>query len=74
LRCATGQLQIPLLSGRKGEINGGATHCDDHGGAGKGSELAQAFKPRCIEIMKEPSCEQFEVFQSEVNPDKLAIL
>jgi quinol monooxygenase YgiN len=24
--------------------------------------------------MKEPGCEQFEVFQSVVNPDKLAIL
>ena len=42
--------------------------------AGKGSELAQAFKPRCLEIMKEPGCEQFEVFQSVVNPDKLALL
>jgi Antibiotic biosynthesis monooxygenase len=24
--------------------------------------------------MKEPGCEQFEVFQSVVNPDKLALL
>ena len=42
--------------------------------AGKGTELAQAFKPRCVEIMKEPGCEQFEVFQSVVNPDKLALI
>ena len=42
--------------------------------AGKGSELAQAFKPRCLEIMKEPGCEQFELFQSVVDPDKLALL
>ena len=42
--------------------------------AGKGSELAQGYRARCAEIMKEPGCEQFEVFQSVVNPDKLALL
>ncbi len=41
---------------------------------GKGGELAQAYKGRCAEAMKEPGCEQFEVFQSVVNPDKLALL
>jgi quinol monooxygenase YgiN len=41
---------------------------------GKGSELAQLYKARCLEIMKEPGCEQFEVFQSVVNPDKLTLL
>jgi quinol monooxygenase YgiN len=41
---------------------------------GKGTELAQAYRGRCAEIMAEPGCEQFEVFQSVVNPDKLAIL
>jgi len=41
---------------------------------GKGAELAAAFRPRCGEIMNEPGCEQFEVFQSAVNPDKLALL
>ena len=41
---------------------------------GKGSELAQAYRARCAEVMKEPGCEQFEVFQSVVNPDKLALL
>jgi quinol monooxygenase YgiN len=41
---------------------------------GKGSELAQVFKARCGECMKEPGCEQFEVFQSVVNPDRLALL
>jgi len=41
---------------------------------GKGSELAQTYKARCEECMKEPGCEQFEVFQSVVNPDKLALL
>ena len=41
---------------------------------GKGVELAQAYKGRCAEVMKEPGCEQFEVFQSVVDPDKLALL
>jgi quinol monooxygenase YgiN len=41
---------------------------------GKGTELAQAYKPRCVDVMAEPGCEQFEVFQSVVNPDKLVIL
>ncbi len=41
---------------------------------GKGGELAQAYKARCAEVMKEPGCEQFEVFQSVVNPDRLALL
>ena len=41
---------------------------------GKGSELAQLYKSRCAEVMKEPGCEQFEVFQSVINPDKLTLL
>lgn len=41
---------------------------------GKGSELAQAYRTRCAEVMKEPGCEQFEVFQSVVNPDRPALL
>ena len=41
---------------------------------GKGSELAQAYRARCAEIMKEPGCEQFEAFQSAVDPDKLVLL
>jgi hypothetical protein len=32
------------------------------------------IRARCAEVMKEPGGEQFEVFQSVVNPDKLAIL
>ena len=42
--------------------------------SGKGSELAEAYRARCAEVMKEPGCEQFEVFQSVVNPDRLALL
>jgi quinol monooxygenase YgiN len=41
---------------------------------GKGAELAQVYRGRCAEAMKEPGCEQFEVFQSVLNPDKLALL
>jgi quinol monooxygenase YgiN len=41
---------------------------------GKGADLAQAFRQRCLDVMQEPGCEQFEVFQSVLNPDKLALL
>lgn len=41
---------------------------------GRGSELAQLYKARCEDIIKEPGCEQFEAFQSAVNPDKLVLL
>lgn len=41
---------------------------------GKGAELAQVFRQRCLDVLKEPGCEQFEVFQSVLNPDKLALL
>jgi quinol monooxygenase YgiN len=41
---------------------------------GRGSELAERYKARCAEVMSEPDCEQFEVFQSAVNPDKLVLL
>jgi len=41
---------------------------------GKGGELAQAYKVRCEDCMREPGCEQFEVFQSVLSPDRLALL
>jgi quinol monooxygenase YgiN len=41
---------------------------------GKGGELAQALKGRCEEVMSEPGCEQFEVFRSAVDPDRLVLL
>ena len=41
---------------------------------GKGAELAQAYKSRCAEAMKEPGCEQFEAFQSVANPDTIVLL
>jgi quinol monooxygenase YgiN len=45
-----------------------------HAEPGKGAELAQAFRSRCAEVAQEPGCQQFEVFQSVLNPDKLALL
>lgn len=41
---------------------------------GKGAELAQAYKARCRAVMEEPGCEQFEIFQSVLDPDRLALL
>jgi quinol monooxygenase YgiN len=41
---------------------------------GKGAELARLFRERCAEVMKEPGCQQFEVFQSALDPDKLVLL
>ncbi len=41
---------------------------------GKGAEFAQVFRQRCVEVMKEPGCEQFEIFQSALNPDKFTLL
>ena len=41
---------------------------------GKGAELAQAYKTRCTQVMQEPGCEQFEVFQSVLNPDRFTLL
>ena len=41
---------------------------------GKGTELALAYKARSTQIMQEPGCEQFEVFQSVLNADRLTLL
>jgi len=41
---------------------------------GKGNELAAVYRGRCADVMKEPGCEQFEVFQSALNPDRLVLL
>jgi quinol monooxygenase YgiN len=41
---------------------------------GKGADLARVFRDRCLDVMKEPGCEQFEVFQSVLNPDRLTLL
>jgi quinol monooxygenase YgiN len=41
---------------------------------GKGAELAAAFRGRSEEVAKEPGCQQFEVFQSALDPDRLTLL
>ena len=41
---------------------------------GKGAELAQAMKGRCEISQKDAGCEEFEVFQSALNPDRLVLL
>ncbi|MBV9859049.1 MAG: antibiotic biosynthesis monooxygenase [Alphaproteobacteria bacterium] len=41
---------------------------------GKGAELMQAMKSRCADAMQEPGYEQFEVFQSGLDPDRLVLL
>jgi quinol monooxygenase YgiN len=40
---------------------------------GKGAELARAMADRCRAVQQEPGCQQFEVFQSALNPDKLVV-
>ena len=42
--------------------------------SGRGAELAQVFRQRCLDVTQEPGCQEFEVFQSVLNPDKLALL
>jgi len=42
--------------------------------SGQGAELAQAMKARCDVSRQDAGCEQFEVFQSVADPDKLVLL
>ena len=41
---------------------------------GKGTELAQAMADRCRTVQQESGCQQFEVFQSALDPDTLVVL
>lgn len=41
---------------------------------GKGAELAQLYRSRCAEAQQEPGCEQYEIFQSALDPDRLVLL
>ena len=41
---------------------------------GKGTELAQAMADRCRAVQQEPGCQQYEVFQSVLDPDKVVLL
>jgi len=41
---------------------------------GKGAEFGKLFAERCREVQKEPGCLQFEVFQSQLDPDGFTLL
>jgi quinol monooxygenase YgiN len=41
---------------------------------GRGAELLEVFRGRCAEVLLEPGCLQFEVFQSGIDPDTLVLL
>ena len=41
---------------------------------GKGAELAEVMKARCEVSRQDAGCEQFEVFRSALNPDRLVLL
>ena len=41
---------------------------------GRGADLLKAMEERCVNVRKEPGCQQFEVFQSANDPDKLCLL
>jgi quinol monooxygenase YgiN len=41
---------------------------------GKAAELAQAMKARCATSAQDAGCQQFEVFQSVLNPENFALL
>jgi quinol monooxygenase YgiN len=45
-----------------------------HATPGKGAELAQAMKARCETSWQDAGCEQFQLFQSIFDPDKLVLL
>src|SRR5918996_2226246 len=45
-----------------------------HAKPGKGTELARAMADRCRAVQQEPGCQQFEVFQSALDPDTLVLL
>jgi quinol monooxygenase YgiN len=73
-----------MTRGKDRDFSRGPSHSEDDmairlvvtitAASGKGSELAQAYRTRCAEVMNEPGCEQFELFQSVVNPDRLTLL
>ena len=41
---------------------------------GKGEELIKFYQTRCAEVRLEPGCQEYEVFQSVADPDKMALL
>jgi quinol monooxygenase YgiN len=61
-------------SGRGGEAMAVRLVVTFHATPGRGGELAQAMKARCEVSQQDAGCEQFEVFQSVFDPDKLVLL
>ncbi|MEO5840909.1 MAG: antibiotic biosynthesis monooxygenase family protein [Acidimicrobiales bacterium] len=45
-----------------------------HAQPGKGGELAQVMQDYCQRASQEPGCEQFELFRSAHEPDKMIVL
>ncbi len=45
-----------------------------HALPGKGTDFARAFAPIVQEVRSEKGCEQYELFVSQENPDKLVLL
>jgi len=45
-----------------------------HAKPGKGTELAQVMAERCRAVQQESGCQQYEVFQSALDPDTLVLL
>ena len=41
---------------------------------GMAADFAKAFAPQIAETVKEPGCEQYELFRSESDPNKLVLL
>ena len=41
---------------------------------GKRDELVKFYETRCPEVRQEPGCQEYEVFQSVEDPDKMALL
>lgn len=41
---------------------------------GRGADLAAVMAERAKEVMQEPGCDQFEMFRSVTEPDKLVLL
>jgi len=60
---------LDIIAEGQGDINGAM-----QSPPGKGADLAQAMKARCEISRQDAGCEQFEVFQSVSDPDKLVLL
>ena len=41
---------------------------------GQGAALAEAYAARCREVAREGGCQQYEIFRSALDPDRLVML